>query len=383
MAHDVFISHSTRNKSVADAVCAALEHAGIRCWVAPRDVLPGRSFAGEITRAINQSKAMVLIFSSDSNNSEQILREVQLAANAHLHIIQFRIEDVTPNDDLQYYLSTPHWLDAMTAPLESHLERLETSLKILLAPHGERAATGINDSLSTDGSIIAESSGTAEKDDQGGSIEAQAVPGTLSESAAPLPSPVAPLTIEGKEKVTDQAADPVKTNTSPTIFAATAADKKPIPAGNKEIGIGRRVLIGGAAASVLALVLWAYLKSRNDAGNRQPAAPAIAAEVSPPGLAPSVQSKPSTIRQQSGMNPGISFVNMNTVFKNYSRTKEAEKEINDARDMAKQEYDERAGTYKKGLEDYINCEWAWWAKSWPPFVSWLVRVTRLFSIIVE
>jgi hypothetical protein len=107
MAHDVFISHSTNDKAVADAVCAALENARIRCWIAPRDVQPGRSFAGEIARAIKKSKAMVLIFSAHSNNSEQVLREVQLAVAAHLHIVQFRIEDVRLNDDLSYFLSTP------------------------------------------------------------------------------------------------------------------------------------------------------------------------------------------------------------------------------------------------------------------------------------
>jgi hypothetical protein len=132
MAHDVFISHSSRDKPVSDAVCAALENAGIRCWVAPRDVQPGRSFAGEITRAIQQSKAMVLIFSANSNTSSQVLREVQLAVDSQLHILQFRIEDVLLNDDLKYYLSTPHWLDAMTPPLESHLGRLARSLTTLL-----------------------------------------------------------------------------------------------------------------------------------------------------------------------------------------------------------------------------------------------------------
>src|SRR3982751_1405475 len=129
MAHDVFISHSTRDKPVSDAVCAALEAAGIRCWVAPRDVQPGRSFAGEITRAIQQSKAMVLIFSAHSNNSEQVLREVQLAVSSHLHIVQLRIEDVRPNDDLTYFLSTPHWLDALTPPLENHLQRLAVAVQ--------------------------------------------------------------------------------------------------------------------------------------------------------------------------------------------------------------------------------------------------------------
>lgn len=141
MAHDVFISHSTIDKAVSDAACAALESGGIRCWVAPRDVQAGRSFAGEITRAIQESKIMVLIFSAHSNNSEQVLREVQLAVKARLHIIQFRIEDVHLNDDLEYFLSTPHWLDALTPPLENHLRRLETSIKTLLDDAtAERAA---------------------------------------------------------------------------------------------------------------------------------------------------------------------------------------------------------------------------------------------------
>jgi len=132
MAHEVFISHSSLDKPVADAVCAALENTAIRCWIAPRNLQPGRSFAGEITRAIQRSKVMVLIFSAHSNTSEQILREVQLAANSHLHIVQFRIEDVLPNEDLEYYLSAPHWLDALTPPLESNLQRLGTSVKALL-----------------------------------------------------------------------------------------------------------------------------------------------------------------------------------------------------------------------------------------------------------
>jgi hypothetical protein len=95
--------------------------------------MPGRSYSGEITRAIQQSRAFVLIFSEHSNNSEQVLREVQLAANSRLHIVQFRIDAVSPSDDLEYYLSGPHWLDAVTPPLEDHLEQLKSSMKALLS----------------------------------------------------------------------------------------------------------------------------------------------------------------------------------------------------------------------------------------------------------
>jgi hypothetical protein len=41
MAHDVFISYASEDKTVADAVCAMIESQGVRCWIAPRDVLPG------------------------------------------------------------------------------------------------------------------------------------------------------------------------------------------------------------------------------------------------------------------------------------------------------------------------------------------------------
>lgn len=143
MARDVFISHSARDKTVADAVCATLEAAGLRCWVAPRDVRPGHSFAGEITRAIRQSKVMVLIFSGHSNKSEQVLREVQLATDCHLPVVRFRIEDVPLTDDLTYLLSTPHWLDALTPPLSKHIASLEFAVKELLGQSSEDVDTDV------------------------------------------------------------------------------------------------------------------------------------------------------------------------------------------------------------------------------------------------
>ena len=53
MPHDVFISYSSKDKNVADAVCAVLERNGIRCWVAPRDVIPGIVWGTAIVGAIH------------------------------------------------------------------------------------------------------------------------------------------------------------------------------------------------------------------------------------------------------------------------------------------------------------------------------------------
>ena len=35
MAHDVFISYSSKDKPIADGITANLEAAGLRCWIAP------------------------------------------------------------------------------------------------------------------------------------------------------------------------------------------------------------------------------------------------------------------------------------------------------------------------------------------------------------
>jgi TIR domain len=132
MAHDVFISYSKKDKLVADAACVMLEARGIRCWIAPRDVLPGMDWGGSIINAITESRVMVLIFSSSANVSAQIKREVNQAIEKEVAVIPFRIEDVTPSGALEYYLDVTHWLDALTEPLEQHLEKLAEDVNQLL-----------------------------------------------------------------------------------------------------------------------------------------------------------------------------------------------------------------------------------------------------------
>jgi len=161
MARDVFISHSAQDKTVAETICGALEEATIRCWVAPRDVRPGRSFPGEITRAIQQSKVMLLIFSKHSNSSEQVLREVQLAVDSHLPIVRLRIEDVTLSDDLRYYLSTPQYLDALTPPLSKHVPRVETAIRELLEQSAEESEKAAAASPSTPVEAVAKNRASA------------------------------------------------------------------------------------------------------------------------------------------------------------------------------------------------------------------------------
>lgn len=130
--HDVFISYSSKDKTVADATCAYLESRGIRCWIAPRDVLPGSNYPRAIVEGIDGSRIMALVFSSHSNSSPHVVRELTHAVSRGVIILPFRIEDIQPSKDMEYLIGIPHWLDAMTPPIERHLTHLADTVEILL-----------------------------------------------------------------------------------------------------------------------------------------------------------------------------------------------------------------------------------------------------------
>jgi TIR domain len=129
MAHDVFISHSTKDKQTADAVCAVLESKSIRCWVAPRDIQPGADWGESIIEAIRGARVMVLVFSQNANDSVQIKREVERAIHHGVIIIPLRIQDILPSGALEYSISTSHWLDAFVPPMERHLTYLADTVR--------------------------------------------------------------------------------------------------------------------------------------------------------------------------------------------------------------------------------------------------------------
>jgi hypothetical protein len=147
MAHDVFISYSTKDKTIADAVCAKLEENKIRVWIAPRDVSPGSNFAGSIIQAINTCKVFILIWSA--NTSEHILTEINQAFDKGITIIPFRIQNIQPTDEMRYYLGRTHWLDAINPPLEHHIATLKDTILVNLDSERQAAIQALQSEQET------------------------------------------------------------------------------------------------------------------------------------------------------------------------------------------------------------------------------------------
>ena len=110
---NVFISHSSHDKIIADMIVDSLESEGISSWIAPRDIPGGSNYGASIAKGLRECKILVLVFSKKSNESDAVFREVQMAFDQKKVIIPFRINDVQVSDDLSFYLSGLHWIDAV------------------------------------------------------------------------------------------------------------------------------------------------------------------------------------------------------------------------------------------------------------------------------
>jgi TIR domain-containing protein len=125
---------------------ARLEAESIRCWVAPRDVIPGADWGESIIDAIESSRIMILVFSCNANVSRQIKREVERADDKGVYIIPFRIDDIEPTKSLEYFISTAQWMNAFSPPLEPHLDALTKAVATVLASSSPPAKVVPNES---------------------------------------------------------------------------------------------------------------------------------------------------------------------------------------------------------------------------------------------
>jgi hypothetical protein len=119
-----FISYAKADQAKAQEIAASLEQRGFKCWIAPRDVRPGRTYGDEIIRGIEASRALILVLSSASNASGFVSREIERAVSKNKPIFTIRIEDVLPSPALELFISSTQWIDAFSGRLGPHVDRL-------------------------------------------------------------------------------------------------------------------------------------------------------------------------------------------------------------------------------------------------------------------
>lgn len=134
MSANIFISFASQDRKIASTLCKALESRGFECWISDRDILPGENFQIAIVQAIRRSKIMLLVFTGNSNNSQEMTKELALASQQKLIVIPLRVEDVAPNDAFAYEFATRQWIDCF-ADWEFAMDQLSQRISNAVAIH--------------------------------------------------------------------------------------------------------------------------------------------------------------------------------------------------------------------------------------------------------
>jgi hypothetical protein len=137
----IFISYSSKDQQIAETIYQALEARGLDCWIASRDVRAGENFQEAIVRALRSAKVMLLVFTSNANNSDEIKKELVLAGRHRVTVVPVRVEDVVPNDAFTYELATRQWID-LFKDWERQIELLASRLGQILQTANSHEAGG-------------------------------------------------------------------------------------------------------------------------------------------------------------------------------------------------------------------------------------------------
>lgn len=106
---DVFLSHVEEDSPVALQLADALEAAGYSTWCYERDTVPGPSYLLQTSRAIESSRAVVVLISPDSLGSHQVTSEV---VRAHEEVKPF-IPLLIGISRAEFSVRQPEWREAI------------------------------------------------------------------------------------------------------------------------------------------------------------------------------------------------------------------------------------------------------------------------------
>lgn len=111
MKYDVFVSYATEDQAFAYELVKFIEGQGRRCWIAPRDEVPGVAFAEAIDNAIAESNTVMVLCSKNVLASKWVPLEVHSAFEQKRHIVPIRLDGVCLRGEMRLLLGNRHWIE--------------------------------------------------------------------------------------------------------------------------------------------------------------------------------------------------------------------------------------------------------------------------------
>jgi hypothetical protein len=126
---EVFVSYASPDAAVANSIVESLERRGLRCWIAPRDVMPGSLYADGIVRAINEASVFVLVLSEHAVASAHVGKEIERASSKRRPIMAIRADAAPLSPAFEYFLSESQWIDLERGGVDAAATRLFDAIR--------------------------------------------------------------------------------------------------------------------------------------------------------------------------------------------------------------------------------------------------------------
>jgi hypothetical protein len=121
----VFISYSRMDNETVDLIVARLVKDDFEVWLDRQDRNAGTLWRGEIVEAIDQAYALMLVLSPNSVASDNVRKQVDLAAGAKTEIIAVLLSPVNVPAKLRHQLAANQWIDYYRDPEAKYAELVE------------------------------------------------------------------------------------------------------------------------------------------------------------------------------------------------------------------------------------------------------------------
>jgi hypothetical protein len=107
-SYDVFLSHNSRDKVAVRELAARLRSDGLRVWFDEWEISPGDIIGLKIERGLDDSRALVLVMSTNAFSSDWVSLERHAAmfrdpANTERRFVPLRLDDCTPPSALRQF----------------------------------------------------------------------------------------------------------------------------------------------------------------------------------------------------------------------------------------------------------------------------------------
>ena len=110
--YDVFISYSFDDGKDVSVICDYLEQAGLRCFLAERNMPKGVHFSDIIPWAIEHSRMVLAVMSQKFNDSRHTSREIVIAFDRQVPVLPVKLEECRLTNTKEYYLTPLVRIDA-------------------------------------------------------------------------------------------------------------------------------------------------------------------------------------------------------------------------------------------------------------------------------